>query len=123
MHNFFNQINTVDGLNSGLNESSSLSIESELINKLLEMIDLVLLSFSLSFSLLDLFSLGFLELIEVSLIISELLVLEFNNFVYDLIKEVSCVRDDNDGNVKRLDVIFEPNKSNEIQMIGRLIEQ
>ena len=105
-----------------MDESSSLSVVSKFINELLEMLDFSLLRVSFPSLLLSLFHLSFFILIEITFIIMELLSLEFDNFVNDHIQEVSGVTNNDNSDVEIGDVFLKPNKSYQVQMIGRLIE-
>lgn len=114
MDDLIHQFDSIDGLDSRLHKSGSLGVESELVNELLEVLDLSLLALSLSLLLLDLFSFGLFKLIEVTFVVVELLALELDDLVYDLVEEVSGMRNDDDSDVEVLDVVLEPDESDEI---------
>jgi len=81
------------------------------------------LSFSLSLLLFHLFVFSLFESIEVTSVIPQLLSLEFNDFIDNLIKEISSMRNNKYGNIKLLNIVFKPNKRNKIQMICWLIQK
>ena len=63
-----------------------------------------------------------LEVIEVTLVVGQLLVKEVDDFLNCSIEEVTSVRHNNDCDLQLLNVVFQPDKSIEIQVIGRLVE-
>jgi hypothetical protein len=115
--------NLLDGLHSGLSHGGSLGVSSELINELLHVSDFLELLFSLSHSLLGLLLLGFFELVKISFVVCEFLVLELNDFIDDLVQEVLGVRNDDNCDAEGKDVLLEPNEGDEIQVIGWLIQE
>lgn len=111
-----------DNLATRLDKFGSFSIGSELIDERLVMGNLLKLILSLLDSVLSLLSLSFLVGVEVTLIVCKFLVLEFDYFVNDSVKEVSSMGDDDDGDVEFLNVLLEPDEGDQIQVISRLIE-
>ena len=63
------------------------------------MCNLSLLLLSLSSLLLYFLCLGLFELIEVAFIVVEFLTLELNDFINDLVQEVTSVRDNDHRNI------------------------
>ena len=85
--------------------------------------NLSLLSFSLASLLLIFFFFGCLILIEVTSKVVELLPGEFDDLIYDLVEEVTSMGYDQHSDVKACDILLEPNQSDEIQVIGGLVQQ
>ena len=94
INDVFNDIHSVDGLDPTLDHASSLGICSELVDELLDVLDLFVLRLLLLLLELILLTFNLFEVVEVTLVVGKLLVEEVDDFVNCLIKEVSCVRND-----------------------------
>ena len=116
-------LDLINSLHSRLGHGGKLGVSFESINEGLHMSNLLKLHLSQSHPLLSLLDLGFLELVEVTFEVSQLLVLELNDFIDDFVQEVLGVRHDDDGDVKGQDVLLQPDECNQIQMIGGLIQE
>jgi len=112
----------LDDLTAGLDKFGSFSIGSELIDERLVMGNLLKLILSLLNSVFSLLTLSFLVGVEVTLVVGELFVFEFDYFVNNSVKEVPSMGDDDDGDVEGDNVLLEPDESDQIQVISRLIE-
>jgi len=122
-NNLRHNIDSLDRLDSRLDESGTLRIIAELVNELLDVTDLFELSLTGSRSVLVLCTLGALELLEISLVVGQLLILEVHDFVDAGVEEVTSVGHDNHCSVHQLlDVVFKPDQGWQIQVIRGLIQ-
>lgn len=106
MHHFRCNIYPADGLDTRLHESSALCIEAELVNELLDVSDLIKLTFTLFLSNGVLLEFSSLECFEITLVIVELLALEVDDLIYSSVKEVTSMGNNDDCNVEVNDVVF-----------------
>lgn len=123
LHDFLNEVNTVDSLDTRLHERGTLGVVTELVDELLEMLNLSFLRLALPRLLLDLLSLRLLILIKVTLEVMQLLGRELNDLIDDHVEEVTSVRNNDDSDVELTDVLLKPNERDQIQMVGRLVEK
>lgn len=109
LDDIINQVDPVDGFDSRLNKRRSLGIESELIDELLVVCDFGLLRLSLTFLLFVLFFFGLLVLVEVSLEVVQFLLGKLDDFVDNLVKEVTSMGNDQDCDVELRNILLKPN--------------
>lgn len=64
----------------------------------------------------------FNKLVEVTRVVGEFTALKVNDFIDNSVQEVSCVRNNNDCDVKSLDVVFKPNQCGQVQVICWLVK-
>jgi hypothetical protein len=81
LNDISDQINLLDGLDTRLDKSSTLGVESELVNELLDVGNLVCLSGLGRFLILCPVILCFLESIEITLVVGEFHSLEVDDFI------------------------------------------
>jgi len=121
-NNISNQVDPLDSLDSRLDKCSSLGVVSELVNELLNTSNLVVLVSFGSFLVPQLFVLGLLELFEVTLVVGQLRLLEVDDLLNSCVQEVTRMGNDDDAAVQLLNVVFEPNKCGQIQVICGFVE-
>lgn len=119
-----NDIDSLNCLDTRLDQGGTLGVVTELVDELLDMADFVHLAFTGLLGVLVFLGFGLFELREISFVVIELLALEVDDLIASGVEEVTGVRHDNNCSLSQLlNVVFEPNQSWQIQMIGWLIEK
>lgn len=109
--NLLNKIHLFQHLNSTLYECGSLGIGSEFFNELLHVLDFFLLELVLFLLKGSQFVSGFFELVVVTSIVDQLLLIEMDDFFTGLIQELSGVGDNDNGNIRIRNEILQPQDS------------
>lgn len=122
LENFVGYLHLLDSLNTRLYHSCLLGISLESGDESLNVLNLVKLVGTGSLLVAVSITLGLLELIEVSSVVGEFFILEVNDFIAHSIQKVTGVRHDDNGDRQSLNVVFEPDKSRQVQVICRFVQ-
>ena len=102
MDNFCDHIDSLNGLDSRLDQSGAFGIVAELVNEFLDVSDFIHLTLAGTLRIAVLLGLGRLELLEVTTVVGEALRLEVHDLIDCSVEEVTGVRHDNDCGVYQL---------------------